>query len=176
MALAPLIGLLLNALLFLLLARILPGDRPLVTVVFAFIFGLISQILLTHLALHAQTSEVLVYLAYSTSNFLTYVSLGFGFFVFVNLNIASIRLRVLREILESGTQRVTIDTLLSLYDAKEMVQSRITRLVQGGHLVERKGRYYTGKLIFLIIARIMDFLKAAIIGKKRSSRLHLPQP
>ena len=47
-----------------------------------------------------------------------------------------------------------------------MIALRINRLVSGGHLIERQGRYYSGKRKFLIVARIFDFLRLAILGSR----------
>ncbi len=106
-------------------------------------------------------------LALAGLNLATYLALSFGYFNFVNLNIASLRIRMLQELAESGG-RMPVDRLAALYDTETIIGLRIDRLTRGGHLVERQGRYYSGKRRFLIVARIFDLLRWAILGQQRA--------
>jgi len=106
--------------------------------------------------------------AFSLMNLSAYAALGFGFFNFVNLNIASLRIRMLQEMAQSprGMSRCE---LLACYNIDEVIALRIDRLVRGGHLVERDGRFYSGKLHFLVLARIFDFLRFLIMNRRRKT-------
>jgi len=48
--------------------------------------------------------------------------------------------------------------------------------VQGGHLVERNGRLHTGRLQFLLVARIFDGLRRLIFGSAHAAALRRPPP
>ena len=98
-------------------------------------------------------------------NAMAYLALAFGYFNFVNLNIASLRIRMIQELAESGGRLPTAH-LIGLYNTETVIALRIDRLTSGGHLVERDGRYYSGKRRFLIVARIFDFLRWAILGQR----------
>jgi len=102
-------------------------------------------------------------LALAGLNLATYLALSFGYFNFVNLNIASLRIRMLQELAESGG-RMPAERLAALYNTEAIIALRIDRLTRGGHLVQRQGRYYSGKRRFLIVARIFDLLRCAILG------------
>ena len=86
-------------------------------------------------------------------NAVAYLALAFGYFNFVNLNIASLRIRMIQELAESGG-RLPIDRLTGLYNTQNVAALRIDRLTRGGHLVEREGKYYSGKRRFLIVANL----------------------
>jgi hypothetical protein len=98
-------------------------------------------------------------------NLFTYVALAFGYFNFVNLTVASLRIRLLEEIGEAGGA-LPATTLKAAYNSSEVVAIRLQRLVQGGHLVEKDGRLHSGRLPFLIVARIFDGLRWFILGVK----------
>ena len=76
----------------------------------------------------------------------TVAALGFAFcyFNFVNLTIASLRIRVLEEIADSGGW-LPRAALLDRYGTGSVADIRLERLVGGGHLVERNGRLYSGR-------------------------------
>jgi hypothetical protein len=104
-------------------------------------------------------------LALAAVNVAAYLALGFGYFNFINLNIASLRIRMIQELAASGS-RLPIMRLTGLYNTETVAELRIDRLTRGGHLVERDGRFYSGKRRFLIVARIFDFLRWAILGNR----------
>jgi hypothetical protein len=96
-------------------------------------------------------------------NLLTYLGLAFGYFAFVNLNIASLRIRMLQELLEAG-RSMPKEQLLARYNTHKVIALRIQRLVQGGHLVQQQGRFYIGKRHFLAVGRIFDAVRRIILG------------
>ena len=97
--------------------------------------------------------------------FRSYLALAFGYFNFVNLTVASLRIRLLEEIREAGGLLPT-NTLKTAYNSREVVANRLQRLLQGGHLIEKNGRLHSGRLPFLIVARIFDSLRWFIIGRQ----------
>jgi hypothetical protein len=109
-------------------------------------------------------------LALAGLNLTTYLALAFGYFNFVNLNITSLRIRMIQELADSGG-RLPADALAGLYNTETIIALRIDRLTRGGHLAQRGGRYYSGKRRFLLVARIFDLLRWAILGQRS-----LPSP
>ncbi|NBV46644.1 MAG: hypothetical protein EBR86_13660 [Planctomycetia bacterium] len=103
--------------------------------------------------------------AYVVLDTLTYLALAFGYFNFVNLTIASLRIRLLEEIQQAGGA-LERARLVEKYDSREVVRVRVERLLRGGHLVERDGRLLRGRAVFLVVARIFDWLRWAIIGSR----------
>jgi len=99
----------------------------------------------------------------SLMNGVGYAALGFGYFNFVNLSIASLRIRMLEELLieEKPVPRAQ---LLLKYGTEKMLELRLSRLVIGGHLVERNGRLVSGRSRFLLVARLFGATRRCIIG------------
>jgi hypothetical protein len=106
---------------------------------------------------------------YGLLNLLTYLALAFGYFNFVNLTIASLRIRLLEEILDAGGE-LSAGRLRAAYNADSVSDLRLARLLRGGHLVERNGRLVIGRRRFMIVARIFDFLHWLIIGCGHSDK------
>jgi hypothetical protein len=104
-------------------------------------------------------------LALAGINIVAYLAFAFGYFNFINLNIASLRIRMLQELADAGG-RLPSERLAGLYNIETVIAVRIDRLARGGHLVERGGRYYSGKWQFLIVARTFDLLRWAILGER----------
>ena len=96
-------------------------------------------------------------------NAMASLGFGFGYLNFVNLTIASLRLRMLKEIANAGGP-TPHQALLDRYGIAHVTDLRPERLVHGGHLVERNGRLYTGRLQFLAVARIFDIVWRVIFA------------
>jgi hypothetical protein len=109
--------------------------------------------------------NVLDFAALLGMNLVAYLAFSFGYFNFINLNIASLRIRMLQELAESGGE-MPVEALTGLYNTEEVIALRIDRLAGGGHLIERQGRFYSGKRQFLIVGRIFDFLRLVILGSR----------
>jgi len=101
--------------------------------------------------------------AFAALNLVAYLALAFGYFNFINLAIASLRIRLLCEILEAGGS-LPRATLLAGYNTTQVIELRLRRLVGGGHLVDRNGRLVIGKRRFLGIAIVYNILRRIVIG------------
>ncbi len=97
-------------------------------------------------------------------NLIAYAALAFGYFNFVNMSITSLRIRMLREMLNHDGE-MSREKLLSCYSTDQMIEMRITRLIGGAHLVERLGRLHVGKRRFLLLARIFTLLRWIVFGR-----------
>jgi hypothetical protein len=102
--------------------------------------------------------------AQSLLNCTIYLAFSSGYFNFVNLNITSLRIRMLQEILAAGG-RVPIANLQSCYNTDEVASLRVDRLSRNGDLLERDGRFYRGKSRFLIVANIFESWRWFIYGR-----------
>lgn len=169
LVLAPVVGLLAYCVSHILLARWAYSQRPYPALMLGFVSGLIGVAAVSAAALAAMQSGIGDVLGYGTLNLLTYLALAFGYFNFINLNIASLRIRMLHELWQSDGG-LTKEELLSRYNTDDVIATRIARLTRGGHLVEREGRLYSGRLRFLVVARIFDLLRWFILGAERSEQ------
>ncbi|MBU1042614.1 MAG: hypothetical protein KKF77_16090 [Proteobacteria bacterium] len=163
LALAPVIAAGADVAVHLLLSHVLPRGAQRKAILLAFTVGLavLGYVTLTGLQHGFAPGDRL---AYAVLNLAAYWGLAFGYFTFVNLNIASLRIRILKELLASPRQRLDTADLLTRYDAKAVLEKRLERLVDGRQLELRNGRYHSGQSVFLTLARVMDALKWAILG------------
>lgn len=170
LVLAPVVGLAVYCATHLMLTRLLNGRSPYPALIGGFGPGLLATLVVSGIALSKMQSGIADVIGYGLLNLTTYGALGWGYFHFVNLCIASLRIRVLEEIVEAGGA-LPAATLQSLYNTEGVVGLRISRLTAGGHLVVRNERFYSGRARFLLAARLFDLLRSFILGAN-----HLPIP
>ena len=164
-ALAPVIGLAVYCVGHILTARLIRGRNPYPALAIGAVMGIVVTVVITLVACirgGASTADTLGLTAMNTV-----ASLGFAFcyFNFVNLTIASLRIRILEEIADSSGWLPRV-ALLDRYGTGSVADLRLARLVGGGHLVERNGRLYSGRLQFLLVARIFDAVRSLIFGTR----------
>lgn len=95
----------------------------------------------------------------------TYGALGYCYFHFINLGETARRIRIVRELAEAGPAGLSAAELLARYNARMMVEARFARLLNNSQVVEKEGRYYVGKPAVLYMARILLFMKKALLGR-----------
>ena len=95
----------------------------------------------------------------------TYSALGYGYFHFVNLGETARRIRILRELYDSK-EGLSMGEILERYNAKDIIEKRIYRLINSGQIIYKNGRYYIGSPVMLVIARIVVRMKLTVLGKK----------
>ena len=100
------------------------------------------------------------------SNIAIYCLLGYCYFHFVNLGETARRVRILRELADSSGG-LTLGELLLRYNAGEIVENRLERLSSNNQIFLRDGKYYVGKPVVLLIARIILFMQGLLAIKKR---------
>lgn len=93
----------------------------------------------------------------------TYLALSFCFFAYLNLNLTSIRIRIIREILPypAGTSIHALG-----YTPDEAFMRRLTRLQAAGHINKVDGRWYLQARKFLPFVVISGFLRRLIIKNR----------
>lgn len=98
-------------------------------------------------------------------NVITYSALSYCYFHFVNLGETARRIRIVRE-LYKAKNGLSMKELLSIYNAREMVEMRISRLLNSGQIICKNNKYYVGKPVILFISKIIIMMKIIILGKK----------
>jgi hypothetical protein len=163
LALAPLAGLTVNCLSHIGCCRLIGGQRRFLCFFVGFAAGGAAVVWLSWAAL----APLLLGSADGAALFLfclaTYVTLSYGYYNFVTLNVTSLRIRLLQEMLACPAG-LPVAEVWRRYGVHEIVRRRIVRLTQGGHLVEKNGRFYLAKRSILCIARIIDTLRYLILG------------
>jgi hypothetical protein len=98
---------------------------------------------------------------------LTYFAFAFGYWTFLNLNITSLRIRILREILRGGESGISRDGLMKRYSAQEFLRRRLERLEAGGTLTHEAGIWRLDSSTLLMLARSLAFARAVIVPSQR---------
>jgi len=174
-ALAPVLGLAVDCGTHLVAARIIRGRNPYPSLAVGALAGLVATIAITFVACRHDAVSTVDTLALVGMNGIALLAFAFGYFNFVNLTVASLRIRLLEELADAGGCMARA-ALLDRYGTTSVADLRLGRLVQGGHLVERNGRLHTGRLQFLLVARIFDGLRRLIFGSAHAAALRRPPP
>jgi hypothetical protein len=172
-ALAPVIGLAADCVSHVIAARMIRGRNPYPALAVGALVGLVVTVAMTLAACSRGATSFIDMLALVGLNIVASLAFAFGYFNFVNLTVASLRIRILEELVESGG-RLSRAALLQRYGTSSVADLRLSRLVGGGHLVERNGRLHTGRLQFLLVARIFDGLRWLIFGPAYAAALRRP--
>jgi hypothetical protein len=161
--LAPVAGLAADCASQVLWARAARRGNPYTSLAVGIVMGFAVAAAVTAIGLRAAGCSAADAAAFSALNLAAYLALAFGYFNFVNLAIASLRIRLLCEILDAGGS-LPRATLLAGYNTAQVIDLRLRRLVGGGHLVDRNGRLVVGKRRFLGIAIVYNILRRIVIG------------
>jgi hypothetical protein len=167
-ALAPVIGLAVYCVGHILTARLIRGRNPYPALAIGAVMGLVATVVITLVACIRGGGSLTDTIALTAMNAVASLGFAFGYFNFVNLTVASLRIRILEELADSGGW-LPRTALLERYGTSSVADIRLARLVGGGHLVERNGRLHTGRLQFLVVARIFDGVRALIFGPNHTA-------
>lgn len=92
---------------------------------------------------------------------LTFFSLCFCFWAFLNLNLTSLRIRLLHE-LNSGLQ-LTTENLLQKYSPTELIKRRIDRLKLSGQIKQENNNWILNSRKLLIFVYVSSFLRNVLM-------------
>lgn len=99
----------------------------------------------------------------SIEDFFVYAMLSYGYFHFVNLGESARRVRLLRE-MEAAGAGLTAGEVFKRYNAREILDRRLERLLGSGQVKERDGRLFISNPVMLLSARIIRSLKGLLLG------------
>ena len=172
LAFAPVAGLIAYGISHVPFCWMLRRSNYLLPLVIGFFVGLIATLTITAFAVHHQDDKVADSVALLALNSLTYLGLGWCYFNLVNINFASLRIRMLKEIADAGGTMSRTE-LLAEYNTGQVIARRMQRLLHWENLEEREGRYYIGrKKWFLLVARFYDMCHWIVFGSPDASRSH----
>lgn|SRR5439155_20605009 len=92
---------------------------------------------------------------------LVYLSIGFGYFSFLNLSETSLHVHILLKILAKG--KVHLQELKSEYNPETMVKARIERMIQLRQIELKGGRCYS-KNRFLVVGKSIFTVGRSLLG------------
>lgn len=162
-AAAPLAGLAGDVLLHVTISHIAPGIGFLLRAALGLGAGAVVTAALSAVALGTHPVSVLDAAMLWLVAMLTFLALGFGYFNFVNLNVTSLRVRLLRELLEHYPNGLTREEIVQRYGAGTVLRLRLQRLVGSGHAIRRGDSYYLARRHVLLIAHVFTFLRRIVI-------------
>jgi len=164
LALVPVLGMMINILAHLIVSRFSQGRGQIKCLILGFVFGLMGVVILPLAACYGQIND-LDFAAYLLSGCIAYSALAYVYFHFININIASLRIRILQEVIDCPSG-LTQEGILSYYNVEQMLDNRIDRLVSSNQLVEKQGIYYLGlNHIFLRLFWFFEALKFIFLGR-----------
>ncbi len=165
LALSPIIGFLFNVITQIICARITKKVQ-------IFVFsGLMSGLLVNSIIINLfyDPMNIPLFVKYSFISILTYFSLSFCYWGFLNLNRTSLRIRILREILDIEENGINKDTLLDIYSPEELIHVRLKRMSDAGKIIKIGNRWKINRpqsTNLLILALFLEILRTIIIPKK----------
>lgn len=161
--LAPITGLAANVFVQVAVFRSLRNVGLLRSVFIGFGAGMSVPVLMELLHCHGTLANVEC-LIVIFMNLTIYAALSYCYFHFINLGETARRIRILREIYPFA-DGLAIDEILDRYNAREMVERRMARLLNNNQIICRDGRYYIGSRTMLMTSRIILAMKRMLLGK-----------
>lgn len=130
-----------------------------------------SLVLFLLIAASPPCASRLTFYSYCFSCILTYLSLSFCYWGFLNLNRTSLRIRILRELLHASSDCLSKDTLLSIYSPRELLNARLNRLTANNKIFKNNDNKWeltkgNSRELF-ILAYILAFLRKIIIPSRK---------
>ena len=161
----PVLGLMINILVQVLCLRFIQRLGLLKSVFLGFFAGFLSVFIIESYILFTRNISFIDFFMYLIVNSVAYASFGYCYFHFINLGETARRIRILREIYDSK-DGLSMEDILQRYNAKEIVEKRIGRLLNNGQVLFKNGKYYIGNPTLLMMSRIIVAMKLMLIGKR----------
>lgn len=96
-----------------------------------------------------------------------YACLSYCYFTFINLGETARRIRIIREIYDSQSG-LSMDDILKKYNSKEIVEKRISRLLNSNQIILKNGKYYISNPVMFLAAKTMIMFKIILLGNKNT--------
>ena len=163
--LSPLFGLLINVIAQVLSCRHANKLGLLQSVFIGFLCGFVAVLTIETAYYFATELTLMESLGQLTLSSITYVVLGYCYFHFINLGETARRVRIVRELWESE-KGLSMDELLERYNASEIVNVRLQRMISNKQIVFRDDKYYIGNPIMLYLAKAIVIMKLILLNKR----------
>ncbi len=161
----PIIALGINVIVQIVIFKLDKGRKLLRSVFTGFATGALSAGAIESLIVLAAGAPVKNFIPALVVDITTYSAMGYCYFHFINLGETARRIRLLRE-LNDAPEGLTEGEILSRYNAKEIIDVRLTRLLNNKQIILRDARYYVANPAMLFISRALAFMKLIILGKR----------
>lgn len=165
-AFAPVFAFAAGAFLQILSCRSQKGDGLLRSVFTGFGAGAFALFLFEAGYIFRSTGAVIDTFGRLAANAIIYLAFWNTYFHFLNMGETARRIRILRE-LYSAPGGLTLDEIISRYNAEEIIDRRLSRLINSGQIALRDGKCYIGSPFMLLAARGIILLKSVISKTRR---------
>ncbi len=162
---SPVVGLALNVLCQVCYCRYKTNASLLKSTFFGFLGGAVVMAAIEFLYSIQFLSGIWQILPNTVLSLISYTALGYCYFHFINLGETARRIRLLRE-LKKSKGGLSMDEILRVYNAKEIIENRLGRLLRSSQVIEKNNKYCIGKPTMLLMSKTILFLKLFILGKK----------
>jgi hypothetical protein len=162
----PVAGLAVNVFMQILIFRCDLRHGLLRSIVLGFMAGLAFLFMEEFWILHMSLKLLRDPLSLLMVNLMTYCSLGYCYFHFINLGETARRIRILRELCDSK-DGLPEDAILHRYNSRTVIANRIARLINTGQVQLKDGKYYIGSPTMLFIAHCIQAMRAMITGDRK---------
>jgi hypothetical protein len=125
----------------------------------SFGLGLVFTAIAAFGLLSCQRPPAIDFAGYLGLELVSYVFMGFCFFHVINLNISSLRIRMLKEYFRQDPLPLTPETLLLRYNVGAMLDARLERLQSGNQVYTSQGRYLSRPGGVVAVGRIFSLLR-----------------
>ena len=167
LAVAPCVALGACVVVHVLVSRALPALARLLGIVLSVGTGAVVVVGLAGLASAARHLAAVDLLGLAAVWLATYVLLAYCYVIgFFNLGESARRIRLLIDLHQAGRRGLTLEEILSTYNARMIVELRLQRMVTGGQIRQQDGVYYTRSRLMLTCARLLVWLKIAFLGSR----------
>jgi hypothetical protein len=164
LVIAPVIGIIANTFTHLIVSRLNKGRRQILCLIGGFVIGLVCTFIFALFA-YVHQNNALDFFAYLILDIIAYTAFSYGYFHLININLASLRIRILHEIIISPSGLSEQD-ILRRYNAEQIIDNRIKRFINTKQFIERDGRYFLGQnKSFLILFWLFEVLKFVFLGR-----------
>lgn len=160
---APIVGLICCGIVHMAAANLTRGTRTLGAFIVSFLVGGLVCTALAAIATAAPSVRLLDRIGSLGTAWLTYGGLAYCYINFVNVAIASLRVRILTELAASDTGTTEQD-LIGRYGVRDLVGVRLERLSRSGQLTARNGRFYHRPSAIYFLALCLSLFKQLVLG------------
>lgn len=163
--LTPVIGLITNVIVQIAIYRSFGGLGLLKSVFLGFFLGFVATLAIDAWVFYDARAPFTDLLSLALMDLITYTSLGYCYFHFINLGETARRIRIVREIQESP-EGLSMEEIVARYGARHVVDIRLGRLLKKGQIIYRDGRYHIGQPSMLLMSKAIISMKVMLLGKR----------
>lgn len=164
-AFIPVICLLINVIVQVLCFRYFLKRRLLNSVYTGFIFGLAGLVIYEFFCFSRSGIALKEFASIAAANLAAYCAFGYCYFHFINLGETARRIRIIRELYEAP-EGLTETDVLKRYNAGEIIEKRLNRLINNGQIVFSQGKYCIGRKNMLFMTKAIITLKIITSSRK----------